>query len=118
MAYDEYLAERVKLALSRKGVRAEAKRLMGGLCFVLNDKMCVGVSKNKKTGQSGLIARIGDSAVQNALENQRCHTFSPAGRPMKDFIFIEDQGLDQEAELDHWVELAIAFNPKAKKSRK
>lgn len=117
MAYDEYLADRVRQALSAKGVKAEAKRLMGGLCFVLDEKMCLGISINKKTGQSGLIARIGEKAVQESLQNSYCHVFKPAGRPMKDFIFIEDSGLDKEDELDHWIQLAISFNPDTKRSK-
>ncbi|MEO9852301.1 MAG: TfoX/Sxy family protein [Reichenbachiella sp.] len=117
MAYDEYLADRVRQTLSANGVNAEAKRLMGGLCFVLNDKMCVGISQNKKTGQPGIIARIGEEKVQEALQKPYCHVFSPAGRPMKDFIFIEDTGLDSEDELAFWVRQAIDFNPLAKRSK-
>ena len=43
MAYDEKLAQRVRESLPRLDV--EEKKMMGGLTFMVNDKMCVGVHK-------------------------------------------------------------------------
>ena len=42
MAYDEYLADRIRQQLTQRHVRFEEKRMMGGLCFMVNDKMCLG----------------------------------------------------------------------------
>ena len=47
MAYNEKLADRTReiIALTHKNV--EEKKMFGGLCFMVNDKMCVGVEKER-----------------------------------------------------------------------
>lgn len=110
MAYDPYLADRIAHELQVQGVNAEAKRLMGGLCFVLNEKMCVGTSIDKMNDKPRLIARIGVDAVMMALKDENCLPFKPTGRVMKDFISIYDEGIDSDDNLSHWVKLSIDFN--------
>ena len=46
MAYDEYLGERIAMVLREKRVRYEVKKMMGGLCFMIDDKMAAGVCSN------------------------------------------------------------------------
>ena len=53
MAYDEYLHERIESVLNAKNIPFEAKKMMGGLCFMVDDKMCLGIVKNE------LMARVG-----------------------------------------------------------
>ncbi|HEC43053.1 MAG TPA: RNA methyltransferase [Bacteroides sp.] len=52
MAYNEFLAERIKLVLKEKTVPFTEKAMMGGLTFMIDDKMCVGIVKDS------LMARI------------------------------------------------------------
>jgi hypothetical protein len=40
------------------------------------------------------------------------------GRPMRGFVYVEADGLQSQANLEYWLELALAFNPVAKKSAK
>ena len=40
MAYDEYLQERIEIILNEKKVQFVAKKMMGGLCYMIDDKMC------------------------------------------------------------------------------
>ncbi|MEH6514088.1 hypothetical protein [Maribacter arcticus] len=47
MAYSEYLANRVRQRLMGKG-NLEEKKMMGGLTFMVNGKMCVGILFDKK----------------------------------------------------------------------
>ena len=47
MAFDELLADRIKAVLNEKNSLFEEKQMMGGLAFMVNNKMCVGVVKNK-----------------------------------------------------------------------
>jgi TfoX/Sxy family transcriptional regulator of competence genes len=61
MAYDESLAERIRLALVRKK-DIEEKKMFGGLCFLLNGNMLVGVWKNS------LIARLQSKAMKDFKE--------------------------------------------------
>jgi hypothetical protein len=56
MPYDELLEQRARLFFDAKRIKHEAKRMMGGLCFMVKGKMCVGVEKRR------LMARIGPEA--------------------------------------------------------
>ncbi len=42
MAYDLYQAERLRGVLKRLGVPYEEKSMIGGMCFMVDDKMCLG----------------------------------------------------------------------------
>ncbi len=50
MAYDEALEKRIRRFFDRKRTKQEAKRMMGGLCFMVKGKMCVGVEKSRSYG--------------------------------------------------------------------
>ncbi|MEZ5327928.1 MAG: TfoX/Sxy family protein [Verrucomicrobiales bacterium] len=113
MAYDQDLADRVQHALSEAGARFEMKRMMGGVCFMVNDKMCVGVVK------SSLMARIGEEAAAKAMRDQPgCNPMDFTGRPLKGFVFVEIDALETPAQLSYWIRLSLDFNPLAKASAK
>lgn len=110
MAYDELLEQRVRLFFDAKRIKHESKRMMGGLCFMVKGKMCVGVEKNR------LMARIGPEAYEDALTRKGCRPMDFTGRPMRGFVFVELEGLKSNKDLAFWLELALAYNPTAKKS--
>ena len=43
MAYDELLAEKIRLYFIAHGVENREIKMMGGLCYMVDEKMCVGV---------------------------------------------------------------------------
>ena len=112
MAYDEHLAERVKKVLKEKRVRFEEKRMMGGLCIMVKDKMCMGIEKHK------LMARIGPDAYEAALKKKGCHEMNFTGRPMNGYIYVDPKAIDLDSDLEYWVRLCLDYNPKAKSSKK
>ena len=112
MAYDENLADRIKRILVEKRVLFIEKKMMGGLCFMVNDKMCMGIVKND------LMARIDPDIYQTALKKTGCRDMDFTGRPMKGYVFVEPIGVDSDADLDYWTQLCLDFNPKAKSSKK
>lgn len=112
MAYDEYLADRVKNVFNEKRVSFEARKMMGGLCFMVDNKMCCGIVKDT------LMARIGTDAYEEALTKESCKEMDFTGRPMKGYVFIDPIGIDMEDDLEYWLQLAIDFNPMAKASKK
>jgi hypothetical protein len=57
MAFSEHLVERVRQRLQKANITDE-KKMMGGLIFMVNDKMCIGVDKVKKTGEDRLMVRV------------------------------------------------------------
>ena len=111
MAYDEKLAGRVREILSSKRNVAE-KKMMGGLTFMVNNKMCVGILKDE------LMARIDPEVYESALERKSCREMDFTGRPMKGFVFIGPEGTKSKKDLEYWMNLALDFNKRAKASRK
>ena len=68
MAYDEFLADRVRRFFQEKKVHASEKKMMGGLCFLVDEKMCCAILFDKKQQTDFLMARIGESASLAAME--------------------------------------------------
>jgi hypothetical protein len=118
MAYDELLADRVRLTFNELKIPFIEKRMMGGLVFMVDNKMCVGIDKNKKTGEDRLMARIGEAAYEAALKEKGCRRMDFTGKPMKGFVYVYSDGIDTDDDLRYWIEKAVAFNPLAKESSK
>jgi TfoX/Sxy family transcriptional regulator of competence genes len=111
MAYNEQLADRVRLALS--GIRkVEEKKMMGGLTFMVNGKMCVGILKDE------LMCRIDPELHDAALRRKGCREMDFTGKPMKGFVFVEPPGTKSDKDLAGWVSLSLEFNINAKPSKK
>jgi TfoX/Sxy family transcriptional regulator of competence genes len=109
MPYSEFLADRVRYRLSSNGNLLE-KKMMGGLIFMVNEKMCIGVDTDRQTGDDRLMVRVGKAAYDDLLERPGCKEMDFTGKPMKGFLFIYPEGFDQDADLDFWVEKALQFN--------
>lgn len=112
MAFDEQLATRVRGFFKQRKVAIEEKRMMGGLCFMVDGKMCVGVEKER------LMARIDPADYDAALRRKGCVPMDFTGRPMRGFVFVNLAGLATDSELNDWLKLALEFNSRAKSSKK
>lgn len=112
MAFDEYLADRVNRILKDKKVDFLAKKMMGGLCYMVDDKMCVGIVRDE------LMARIGPEVYEETLKRDGAKEMNFTGRAMKGYVFVDAEGIDMDEDLEHYVQLAIDFNPLAKASKK
>ncbi|MCC6881725.1 MAG: TfoX/Sxy family protein [Verrucomicrobiales bacterium] len=111
MAYDESLAERVRAALWQSGTTFEEKAMMGGLCILVDGKMCVGVVQDR------LMARLDPAIYEEMLERPGCEPMDFTGRPMKGYVWVDPPGMKGDAALQHWIGLALEFNPRAKASK-
>jgi|GEM_PF-2282114 hypothetical protein len=49
MAYDEYLGDRIRQTLNEKQVHFTELKMMGGLCFKVEEKMICGIHIDKNT---------------------------------------------------------------------
>jgi len=105
MAYDEKLASRMREILADV-TSVEEKKMMGGLAFMVNKKMCVCVVKND------LMARVGPDAYEEALKKKGCRKMDFTGRPLKGYVFVSPKVLGTKKELRAWIDLALAFNKK------
>ena len=118
MPYDEFLADRVRQIFNDKSISFREKNMMGGLVFMVDDKMCVGVDFDRKTEEDRLMARIGKDAYEDALKEAGARKMNFTGKVMRGFVFIYPDGIDTDEDLEFWVQKAIDFNPLAKKSKK
>jgi hypothetical protein len=109
MAYNEYQADRVRQRLSRVNL-TEEKRMMGGLIFMVNDKMCVGLDIDKKTGNDRLMIRVGKAKHDQLIFRKGSREMDFTGKVMRGFLFIDPEGFDAEEDLDFWIEKALRFN--------
>ncbi len=112
MAYSEFLADRVRQRLKETRTPYEEKKMMGGLCFMVDDKMCVGIVKED------LMARVGPELQEANRDRLGYRPMDFTGRPMKGYVFISPEGVDKQEDLEHWVDLCLQFNPEAKSSKK
>jgi TfoX/Sxy family transcriptional regulator of competence genes len=102
MAYDEKLAERIRTALGkRKGV--QEKQMFGGIAFLLNGNMCVGVH------QDAMIVRLAVEDTDKALAQRHTKVFDLTGRPMKGWILVQSKGLASATQLGKWIKIATAY---------
>lgn len=118
MAFDEYQVERIQRIFEAQKLPFYCKKMFSGMVFMLDDKMCIGTHIDKHSGESLLMVRLGNEAFEANKDRPGCQPMDFTGRSMKDFAFISPVGHDSEEDLEHWVHLAIAFNPFAKVSKK
>lgn len=111
MPYSETLADRIRARLAALP-NVEEKAMMGGLTFMLNGKMCVGIMKDE------LMCRIDPELHGTAVEKAGCRTMDFTNRPMKGFVLVSGSGLQTQQDFDYWIDLALDFNPKAKASKR
>jgi len=112
MAYSEFLADRIRLSLRENNAGFEEKKMFGGLCFLVDDKLCVGVFDEE------LMVRIPPEKQDEYLLNEECRLLDESGRSMKGFLLISPEGIDLDEDLDKWVKLCLEFNPRAKSSKR
>ena len=117
MAYDEYIADRIRRHLKEKRTPFTELKMMGGLCFKVDNKMLCGIHIDKKYGDSLLMARIGETAYETEIKSDHCLPMDFTGRPMRGYIFVTPEGFDTEDDLSHYLNLCIGFNPEAKASK-
>lgn len=109
---NQITAARIADALHAKGVEFEQKRMFGGECFMVDDKMLIG------TYQGGIMARL-DPADREAFCRQNgVAVMIHGGRPMNGFLMLAPEVYEQDEALDYWINQCLAYNPKAKSSKK
>ena len=109
MAYSEHQADRIRQRLSGVNITAE-KKMMGGLIFMVNDKMCVGLDIDKSTGNDRLMVRVGKANHDQLIFKKGSRKMNYTGKVMRGFLFIEPEGFDSDNDLVFWIEKALEFN--------
>src|SRR5664279_1201504 len=112
MAVNEKLADRVREIISLSHKNVEEKRMFGGLCFMVNDKMCVGVETSR------LMVRFDPAKTDEVMEKEGCRPMDFTSKVMKGFAFVDIEALNTKKKLEYWINLALEYNKVAKPSRK
>ena len=112
MSYNEHLADRIRKILKEKNIKFEDKKMMGGLTFMVDNKMCVGIVKEE------LMARIGPEKYVQALKKDGCKEMKFTGKAMPGYVFVEPDAIDLDDDLAYWIQLCLDYNPLAKSSKK
>ena len=102
MAFDEGLAQRVREALAARPGITE-RRMFGGLAFLVDGRMFVGISGSK------LMARVGVERYQDALAVPHVREMDFTGKPMKGYVYVDPQGLVEDKDLVAWVSWCSAY---------
>ena len=108
MAYDSKLAERIRaIAGGRKGVTE--KEMFGGIAFLLDGKMFIGLAKNQ------LMVRVGPDRHDEALARPHVRPMDFTGRPMRGYVYVAPAGYANARALSAWIDWSMTFVATVKK---
>ena len=102
MPYDETLAQRVRPVLAPRPGVVEMK-MFGGLAFMLNGNMAVGILNDR------LMVRVGRDAYDDALAQPHCQPMDFTGRPMRGFVMVDPAGIADDSQLADWIRRGLDF---------
>ena len=111
MAFDEKLADRIRESLVNIN-DVEEKYMFGGICFMVNGKMCIGIVKDE------MMCRIDPALDEIVLEKNGCRPMDFTSRPMKGYVYVSKEGMKTKKDFDYWINLCLEFNSQAKASKK
>jgi hypothetical protein len=89
MAFDEALAERIRRGLP--AARTSRRR------------RCSAASASCST------ARLGPDEGEAALREPHVRVFDITGRPMRNWVVVEPEGVEDDEQLVGWIERAVKF---------
>jgi TfoX/Sxy family transcriptional regulator of competence genes len=112
MAYNEKLADKIREIIAITHKKVVEKKMFGGLCFMVNDKMCVGVEKER------IMVRLNPEKYEEVMEKEGCMPMDFTGKVMKGFVFVDADYLNTKKDMQYWVNLALEYNKIAKSSKK
>ena len=112
MAYNEKLADRVREIISVTHKKIEEKKMFSGLCFMVNDKMCVGIHLDK------IMVRFDPALQDEVMEKEGASPMDFTNKVMKGFAFVDQEAIATKKKLEYWVKLALDYNKFAKSSKK
>lgn len=112
MAYNEKLADMTREIISLTEKNVEEKAMFGGLCFMVNGKMALGIEKER------LMVRLDPAVYEEVLKKEGCRPMDFTGRVMKGYVFVDAAAVTTKKKLEYWIKLALAYNKIAKPSRK
>ena len=102
MPFDESLAARIREALARRKGVVE-KTMFGCVGFLLDGNVFLGVWK------TALIVRLGPDAYDDALLEPHVREFDITGKPMRGWVLVQPEGIEDDERLREWIDRARKF---------
>lgn len=102
MTYDEKLAGRLRRVIPPLADIAE-KKMFGGVAFLLDGKMFVGIV------DTDLMVRVGPDAYDAALARPHVRPMDFTGKPFTGYIYVNAAGSRTDCAVADWVEQAMRF---------
>jgi hypothetical protein len=103
MAYDEDLADRLRVALSDVDGVTE-KKMFGGLAFLVRGHMAVAAS-----GAGGLLLRCDPAESEQLIAADGVGRFEMRGREMDGWLGVEPAAITDDAALARWVQVGVTY---------
>jgi TfoX/Sxy family transcriptional regulator of competence genes len=103
MAYDEDLANRVRELIAAEAGLSEQK-MFGGLAFLINGNMSVGVS-----GQGGLMVRVDPAETDALVAKPHARPFEMRGRELRGWLRVDSDGVRTKRQLEPWVRRGVTY---------
>ena len=101
MAFDQQLANRIREQLKLYSEDFTEKIMFGGLSFLYQGKMTVGIIKDE------LVVRIVTDKMESELVKTFVRPMDFTKRPMKEFVYVSPKGFITETQLLHYIELGL-----------
>lgn len=101
MAFNDQLANRIREQLRYYSEVFTEKKMFGGLTFLYEGKMTVGVMKED------LMVRIISDKMETELAKDFVRPMDFTKKPIKEFVYVSLEGIKTETQLLHYLELGL-----------
>jgi TfoX/Sxy family transcriptional regulator of competence genes len=106
MAYNEELTKRVRRLLASEP-DVQERKMFGSIGFIVNGKLCIGVGTHP---DHVMMVRVGIEKYDEALHKKGATPAIMRGKERKGYVFLLNEAITSERDLEYWVELALTFN--------
>jgi hypothetical protein len=102
MAYDTAIADDIRARIGNHPGLSE-REMFGGIAFMINGNMAVGVSGGE------LMVRVGKDSHDEAITLPGARTFDMSARPMRGWVAVAAEGFTTDDDFEGWVDRGVAF---------
>ena len=104
MAHDPLLEQRIANALAARKATALPKKMFGGVAFMVNGNMSVGI-----TNKGDLMVRFAGERHEEILDWPGAKPMTFGHKSMKGFLFVDADAVATSAALNRWIDLSLAY---------
>ena len=104
MAHDPLFEQRIMDVLTGEGVKAEPRKMFGGVAFMVKGNMCVGI-----TNKGDFMARFDPTRHEEILGWPGAKPMTFGHKGMKGFLFVGSDAVASRPALDKWVKLSLDY---------